>query len=155
MPDNWKCSCCGVPTPGKRRVCACITDCLYDPKTMNRALKEGEIMRVIESTDGIRAYVEVECLPYRMKDGVERRGTCNIPVWRNPPKDGPAQRWQWDGDTSLPTVTPSYACQTCGLHITITKGVESGRPVPAPGHTDLMVTPESLDAFIAANPLPE
>lgn len=28
-------------------------------------------------------------------------------------------------------------------------------PALAPGHTDLMVTPESLDAFMEANPLPE
>ncbi len=28
-------------------------------------------------------------------------------------------------------------------------------PKRAPGHTDLMVTPESLDKFMAENPLPE
>lgn len=28
-------------------------------------------------------------------------------------------------------------------------------PAKTPGHTDMMVTPESLDVFMAANPLPE
>lgn len=28
------------------------------------------------------------------------------------------------------------------------------QPAAAPGHTDLMVTPESIDAFMQANPLP-
>lgn len=88
-------------------------------------------MHVRESDDGIRGYVRVDCLPYVMDDGVRREGVCDIPVWRNPPKDGIGQRWGWDGDKNAPTVTPSYHCQKCGLHITITKGLESGRPVQA------------------------
>lgn len=72
-------------------------------------------MTVRQST-GIRAYWPIKCLG--------RDGHCDIPLIRGAARDGEAKRWGWDGQDP-PTITPSFACQKCGLHVTITAGVET------------------------------
>lgn len=76
-----------------------------------------------------KAYLPVDCLFYTSPDGVRHEGgTCEIPLCRGAAKEGAAMRWGWDGNAEQPTITPSYQCQRCGLHVTITNGVEGGRP---------------------------
>lgn len=72
-------------------------------------------MTVRHST-GIRAYWPVKCLG--------RSGHCDISLIRGAARDGEAKRWGWDGQDP-PTITPSFNCQKCGLHVTITAGVET------------------------------
>lgn len=74
-----------------------------------------QVVRVRE--DGSRGYLPVKCLG--------RESHCEIPLIRGAAVDGEAKRWGWDGNIEAPTITPSYACQTCGLHINVSAGVEN------------------------------
>lgn len=73
-----------------------------------------------------KANLFVECVR-----GVDHgRGVleCARSLWRqpavatgDPPK---ATMWQWDGNVSAPTISPSIDCQGgCGRHFTMTNGV--------------------------------
>jgi hypothetical protein len=53
-----------------------------------------------------------------------------------------------EGSKKAPTAVRSIIAEF------FTKAVDRLSPTEAPGHTDLMVPPESLDAFMDANPLP-
>lgn len=130
--DGWICAGCGIASPARRRSCPCPTNVVINSDG-SQEWKIGDMLSVRLSDDGIRGYVAVDCLPYETKNGVKRAGQCEIPVWRNEAHDGAAMRWRWNGDVEAPTITPSYHCRQCGLHITITGGLESGRvPVPTP-----------------------
>ncbi len=58
-------------------------------------------------------YLNVEC-----EGGYQ--GICPFPIWTKPHG---GTMWNWDGNIEQPTIRPSIACQVCGWHKTITKGV--------------------------------
>lgn len=76
-----------------------------------------------------KAFVRLKCQPYVMKDGVKNtEGTCEFRLIQGAAhEDGAGLVWSWDGNAESPTITPSIACLSCGLHVTITGGVENGR----------------------------
>lgn len=50
-----------------------------------------------------------------------KSGECRWPLWAKAPQE---PTWQWDGNVSEPTITPSIDCQNgCGRHFTVTRGV--------------------------------
>lgn len=49
-----------------------------------------------------------------------RNGECPFPLSPHPAANGV---WQWDGNVSHPTITPSIDCHGgCGRHFVMTKG---------------------------------
>ena len=71
--------------------------------------------------------------------------------WR---ENAPPGKYSHDGD-----LVEAYTSGTIDACVSITAALRALGPRPspeaeAPGHPDLMVPPETLDAFMAANPLP-
>ena len=74
--------------------------------------------------------LKLACLSYITKDGHIREGaSCEFPVKIGSHGELTGLKfWNWDGNEASPTVSPSIACQICGLHVVVTKGSEAGRP---------------------------
>lgn len=83
-----------------------------------------------------RAFVRLKCQPYVMKDGVKNTdGACEFRLIHGAAHtDSAGLVWGWDGNAESPTISPSIACLCCGLHVTITGGVESGRAPVQPSN---------------------
>lgn len=72
-----------------------------------------------------------------------------------------AAQWHDEQAAAIHSVTsPSWNNSTIARHLVAAEAIRAlspppaepaGMPAEAPGHTDLMVTPESLDAFLAEN----
>lgn len=60
-----------------------------------------------------------------------------------PPKGGPGNRWQWDGNLTHPTITPSFKRHTpCGIHFNLNAGVYTVHSDGAPAATNIYRAPE-------------
>lgn len=135
---EWKCAGCGVVSPGKRRQCTCATNVvsvLHDGKFISE-WKIGDMLKARPSLGNENSgYLLIDCLPHETPDGIGHEGgQCDIPLIKGASyQNGQAMRWGWDGNAEHPTVTPSYQCQRCGLHVTITNGIESGRTADKKG----------------------
>lgn len=86
---------------------------------------------IVPRTEAGNGYLRLKCIRHE-HNGEVHDGHCLFRVSTKPAhRDGAGEVWQWDGDLLDPTITPSVQCLDCGLHVVITKGVESGRPAPA------------------------
>src|SRR4051812_49288140 len=77
-----------------------------------------------------RNRISLKCLSYIMEDGrINTTARCSFRLRvGSHGTDQVSNFWNWDGNKYHPTITPSVQCQTCGLHVVVTNGVESGRP---------------------------
>ena len=84
-------------------------------------------------------------------------------VTASPGEQKPPVAAGWNELPSIPDddadFTPDIARKIIAKYQQIVEALRRAAPAPegvadAPGHTDLMVTPESIDAFMEANPLP-
>jgi len=75
----------------------------------------------VTSPEGSKySFVTLECF------GPSRVGLqCSFRIGPKAINDSAGEIWAWDGNRDAPTITPSIQCQACGLHVTITKGVEN------------------------------
>jgi hypothetical protein len=78
----------------------------------------------IEPRENGKAHFLIAC-----EHGVDHGGAepeCARSVWRGPPaaESGVAVMWQWDGDLTAPSISPSIDCKGgCGRHFTMVGGI--------------------------------
>ena len=73
----------------------------YDYRVERNPRREGRGWLIVKCTNG----TEGEC-----RFGLQREAASGV-------------TWHWDDNVEKPTITPSIACQKCGMHIVVTKGV--------------------------------
>jgi hypothetical protein len=84
--------------------------------------------RIVPRDKPGQAFVEVACI----RKPKEEPRICRFRVsTAGSSTDQAGLIWGWDGNVTRPTITPSIACQSCGLHVVIADGVEHGRPPTA------------------------
>lgn len=86
-------------------------------------------MRCLKTANG-KHRLELSCLDYVMTDGhIRTDAHCEFNLKKGAHGEANGLKWwSWDGNEVSPTISPSIDCQSCGLHVTVTNGQESGRP---------------------------
>ena len=69
-----------------------------------------EIIALHDSGDVIKAILLIYCM-----------NGCQIPIRKGDPSPT-GERWGWDGNSEVPTISPSINCTKCGFHKTLING---------------------------------